>query len=131
MDRWRMLALPAMLLMAVVVFAQKVEKEGKAWLAQYNEAAAINVNGSWNAGDWGKIVLTQAEGSREVTGSGDGWKIDGVVSGKKIYLLFSHKGRVNYCAELTAESADLLTGEYSNGMMRPKAKLRPMALKKV
>ena len=126
----RVLALMAMLLVTGVVFGQRVDKKGKAWLAQHKEPSQINVTGNWSTADWGTIVLKQAEGSREVTGSGDGWRIDGVVSGMKIYLLFSHKGKVNYCAELEAESEVLLTGQYSNGMMRPKAKLRPMALLK-
>jgi len=131
MTRYRVVALSVALLMAAVVFAQKVEKEGKAWLSQYTEPAAINVAGKWGAGDWGTITLNQAEGSRELTGScTDGWVVDGVVSGKKIYLLFSHKGTVNYCAELEAESADLLTGQYRRGMMSGKEKLRPIVLKK-
>jgi hypothetical protein len=113
-----------------VASAQKVDVEGRAWLAQYTDAAQVNVNGTWNGGSWGKVVLQQAEGSREVAGRGDGWTINGVVSGQKVYLLFSHKGRVNYCAELDGATPGALTGGYSTGMMKPKSKLRRMDLKK-
>ncbi len=112
------------------LYGQKVAKEGMAWLAEHADPAGANVDGQYTSKQWGKVTLTQAEGSREVTGKGDGWKLDGVVSGKKLYLLFSARGTVNYCAELDIESASSLKGQYSTGMMKPKAKMRPMLMTK-
>jgi hypothetical protein len=57
---------------AVGVSAGNLETKGKAWLDAHHEAATINVNGDWHAKEWGKIVLNQAQGSRDVTGRGDG-----------------------------------------------------------
>jgi hypothetical protein len=125
----------SLLLTAVVVLifagsvsAGDLDTKGKAWLGPHNEPAAINVNGKWHEKAWGKVVLNQAEGSRDVTGDGDGWDITGVVSGKQVFLLFSHHGRVNYSAQLTSEADGSLNGSYGRGFMNEKSKGRPMHL---
>jgi len=122
----------AMLTLAFVsvLFAQKVDKEGKAWLTQNTAPAEVNVNGIWQSPEWGEINLIQAQGSNEVTGDGDGWKIDGLVSGKKVFLLFSDKGRVNYSAVLTAESDSRLVGGYARALIEEKTKTKNMLLTK-
>jgi len=92
----------------------KLEKEGKEWLAGYSEPAKVNVNGTWNAKEWGQIKLVQEQGSRDVTGKGDGWDITGVVSGDSAYLLSSGKGGgIVYSAKLTMEGDNKLNGSYS------------------
>ena len=111
-----------------VASAPKVDHEGKAWLDRYKEPAAINVDGLWHSDDWGDVILEQAEGAREVTGSGDGWDINGVVSGGAVYLLFSDDGEVNYSAELTDDHEKRLRGVYSSGLMHEKSKKKPMLL---
>ncbi len=117
------------LLSAGAVFAQKLEKQGKAWLDRNSEPASIDVNGVWQAKEWGGITLKQAEGSREVTGfTGDGWNIKGVVSGKKVFLLFCTRKSVEYSAELTAEGEKTLGGHYARGIMTEKSKTKPMML---
>jgi hypothetical protein len=108
--------------------ARDLETKGKAWLDAHSDAAAINVNGNWHAKEWGKVVLIQAQGSRDVTGDGDGWDITGVVSGKKVFLLFTHKGRVNYSAELTSQDDNNLNGSYSRGFIDQNRKHKPMLL---
>jgi hypothetical protein len=118
------------LILVVGLSAGNVETKGKAWLDPHSEAAAINVNGEWHAQEWGKIVLNQAQGSRGVTGRGDGWDITGVVSGKQVFLLFSHRGTVNYSAQLTSEGDNSLNGSYSRGFMDAKSKRRAMQLTK-
>ena len=126
----------ASLMLGVVFFSaafangQKVESEGKAWLTQHTQLAEINVNGVWQSGDWGKVTLAQAEGSREVSGEGDGWDITGVVSGKAVVLLFSSKGKISYSAELLAEGEKTLKGTYSKSLMKPNSKKKPMLLVK-
>jgi hypothetical protein len=123
--------LPAIaLFFATVLVAQKVEKEGKAWLAGKAEPAEINVAGTWHAGVWGRVILNQREGSRDITGTGDEWDILGVVSGKKVFLLFSHKGRIAYSAELSPDGPSSLAGNYADGLVTPKSKTRLMHMTK-
>ena len=116
------------LVLAVGLRAGDLETKGKAWLDAHSEAAAINVNGNWHAKEWGTIVLIQAQDSRNITGDGDGWDITGVVSGKQVFLLFSHKGKVNYSAELTSQPDNSLNGSYSRGFLDGKVKNKPMLL---
>ena len=125
-----LLAAGVVLILAVGVSAGDLETKGKTWLGSHSEAAAINVNGHWHEKSWGKVVLNQAEGSRDVTGDGDGWDITGVVSGKQVFLLFSHHAKVTYSAQLTSEADGSLNGSYSKGFMNEKSKGRPMHLTK-
>ena len=118
------------LILTLGLSAGDLDTKGKAWLGMHSEAAAINVNGSWHAKDWGTITLHQAQDSRDVTGDGDGWDITGVVSGKQAFLLFSNKGKVTYSAELASVGEGNLTGTYSRGFMGNNAKGRPMHLSK-
>ena len=117
-----LLAAGVVLIFAVSVSAGDLGTKGKAWLTPHSEAAAINVNGHWYEKAWGTVVLNQAEGSRDVTGKGDGWDITGVVSGKQVFLLFSHHDRVNYSAQLALEADGSLNGTYSKGFMKEKSK---------
>src|SRR5256886_16212019 len=77
--------------------AAKVEVEGKAWLDSQKAPPEINVNGVWNSEEWGDLHLIQPEGSRDVSGNGDGYEIVGVVSGKRLFLLFAEHHTVEYC----------------------------------
>lgn len=114
----------------VLLYPQKEEKEGKAWLDAYTDPPALNVTAVWTGKDWGKVSLNQREGSRKVIGSGDGWDISGVVSGKDVYLLFCHNGKVAYSAKMTAEGASQLTGTYAHGILSSRSKTRPIRLSK-
>ena len=125
-----LLAVSVVLMLAVGLSAKNLDTKGKAWLDAHSEAAAINVNGNWHAKEWGKVVLNQAQGSRDLTGRGDGWDITGVVSGKQVFLLFSNRGTVVYSAELTSESDTSLNGSYSKGFMSEKTKGKSMHLTK-
>jgi len=119
-----------LIMLTVGLSAKNLDTEGKAWLDAHNEAAAIDVDGVWYAKEWGKIFLKQTEGSRDLTGTGDGWDIMGVVSGKQVFLLFSHHGKVNYSAELTSEGENGLNGFYTKGFVDDKAKHKSMRLTK-
>jgi hypothetical protein len=119
-----------MFLLAGILNAAKVEKEGKAWLGAHTGPATINVNGFWYEPAWGTIVLNQAEGKSELTGRGDNWDITGVVSGNHVYLLFSSKGNIAYSAVLTAVNDTTLDGGYSKGLMSNKDKGRTMHMTK-
>lgn len=115
--------------------AAKVEVEGKAWLDSQKDPAEINVNGVWDSEEWGTFHLNQAEGSRDVSGNGGGYDITGVVSGKRLFMLFSEKHTVEYCATLSPDRENSLSGTYSNRKSRLHSGLcqessRPMNMKK-
>ncbi|HEV3510405.1 MAG TPA: hypothetical protein VGS05_01795 [Candidatus Sulfotelmatobacter sp.] len=120
---------------SISLTAAKVEVEGKAWLDAQKDPPAINVNGAWDSEEWGPFHLTQAEGSRDVSGDGGGYQITGVVSGKRLFMLFASKHTVAYCATLTANGENSLTGTYSDRKSRLKSGLcqessRPMNMTK-
>jgi|ERR1017187_8631606 hypothetical protein len=112
--------------LAAPLFGQRVGGEGKLWLDANRNPVEVNVNGTWVSKDWGKIILSQNEGAREIIGKGDGWNVLGVVSGNKVYLIFAQKDRVAYSAELTAESPNTLNGGYCRGLLFPGAKTKRM-----
>jgi len=106
------------LVMSVALSAGALEDQGKAWLDAQKEPAAVNVAGTWDS-EFGVLRLAQSEGSREVTGSGGGYELTGVVSGKQLYLLFAtHHGTVDYCAVVSSGDDNSLTGQYHNRVTR-------------
>jgi hypothetical protein len=131
MKKYFSLLLPVaiVLILTLGLSAGDIEAKGKAWLGSHSDTPAINVSGSWHEAEWGTVTLTQAQGSRDVTGDGDRWDITGVVSGNQVFLVFSHKGKVAYTAKLTSESDKSLNGSYLKGFLDDKSKgLRPMHL---
>lgn len=105
------LLVSAVLSAATMMFAASLEKQGKAWLDQYKDPAHINVTGAWES-DFGTLQLDQAKDGRDVSGNGGGYQLNGVVSGKTLYLLFSKNGTIGYCAVVTASSDSSLIGQY-------------------
>jgi len=107
------------LLLSSFLYAQSVtvDKEGKMWLERNTESAEANVTGVWSNEEWGDITLDQLQGSRRITGDGDLWKIDGVLSGKKAFLLFSRTGKVEFSAVLDYQQEDTLEGKYSSDLI--------------
>ena len=115
--------------------AAKVEVEGKAWLDAQKDPPEMNVNGAWNSEEWGDFHLVQTEGSREVSGNGGGYQIAGVVSGKRLFMLFYEHHTVDYCATLSPNGENSLAGTYSDRKSRLHSGLcqessRPMNMKK-
>lgn len=107
-----------LLVFATSLRAGSLEKQGKEWLDKQTDAADINVSGTWSS-EFGELRLDQVAGSRDVNGSGGGYTLDGVVSGKRLYLLFStNHGTVDYCAVVSSESDGVLSGEYYNRLSR-------------
>jgi len=104
--------------------------EGKAWLAAKTEPAEINVDGTWDSSEWGMMLLHQAKNAREVTGTSDNWEIEGVVSGKKVFLVFSSKGRLVYTTEASQKEDGSLSGSYIKGIMRSDSGNKAMLLRK-
>ncbi|HTT19501.1 MAG TPA: hypothetical protein VMG82_11170 [Candidatus Sulfotelmatobacter sp.] len=129
------LALLLCISMPISLTAAKVEVEGKAWLDSQKDPAEMNVNGEWNSEEWGALHLNQSPGSREVSGNGDGYKIVGLVSGKRLFLLFAQGHTVEYCATLSPNGENSLAGTYSDRKSRLHSGLcqessRPMNMKK-
>lgn len=110
------------LFLAFPAAAGKVEGGGREWLDEHKDSPQVNVTGTWESPDWGKALnLTQAEGSRDVSGTDTKFELTGVVSGKNLYLLFAHgNGGVGFCATLTSDSDNSLTGMYSYRVTRLK-----------
>jgi hypothetical protein len=102
--------------------AGKLEGAGREWLDEHKDSPQVNVTGTWESPDWGKTLsLTQAEGSRDVSGTDTKFELTGAVSGRNLYLLFAHSnGSVGFCATLTSDSDGSLTGMYSYRVTRLK-----------
>src|SRR5579863_18017 len=110
------------LFLAFPAAAGKVEGAGREWLDEHKDSPQVNVTGTWESRDWDKTLsLTQAEGSRDVSGTDTKFEITGAVSGKNLYLIFVHgNGSVGFCATLTSDSEGSLTGMYSYPVTRLK-----------
>jgi hypothetical protein len=106
--------------LSLLAYAGTVESRGRAWLDAQEDPPLINVSGSWDVQDWGVFHLKQAEGSRDVSGDGYGYDLTGVVSGKRLFLLFHHGGgAVDYCATLSADDeAKNMSGTFSYRVTR-------------
>lgn len=64
--------------------AGNVEKAGREWLDEHKDSPQVNVTGTWESSEWGKrLSLTQAEGSRDVSGTDTKFELTGVVSGNE------------------------------------------------
>jgi serine/threonine-protein kinase len=96
-----------------------VGDRGRAWLDAQKDPPAINVTGAWNSEEWGDLRLIQTQGRRDVSGDAHGYELTGVVSGKRLFLLFhTGKGKVDYCATLNTEADNKLSGGYSDRVTR-------------
>jgi hypothetical protein len=100
------------------LLAKDNTNEAQSWLATHTGAAEINVDGVWDSSDWGKVLLHQAKDAREVTRTSDNWEIEGVVSGKTVFLAFIGKGQVGFTGEATMNEDGTLTGSYSKGILQ-------------
>jgi hypothetical protein len=99
--------------------SENVGDRGKAWLDAQKDPPAVNVSGAWNSEEWGDFRLIQAQGSRNVSGDAPGYELTGVVSGKRLFLLFhTGKGKVEYCATLNSEADNKLSGGYADRVTR-------------
>src|SRR5690242_3463656 len=122
----RILAIGVIVAMVAFSRGAHLDKEGKQWLAGCSEPAKVNVNGSWATKDWGMITLVQQQGSRDVSGNGDGWDITGVVGGDEVCLLFSGRGgSITYWARLKMEGETKISGGYARW---GSTKTKPMVL---
>lgn len=106
------------------------------WLNRISggEPARINITGKWQDPDegntyfgWGGGHLRQ-EGNK-VSGAIGNYNVNGVVSGKTVYLIFSTGGIVYYKARLEIFQ-DLLAGNYFNASDKEQTQGYPISLAK-
>jgi len=91
----------------------KNEKASVAYLAEKKTSPAkTNVEGVWYAPGWGAVVLNQ-EGSKLTGAFQDYYAVDGVVSGRKVYIVLIDDNWREYTIELTAKGREKLVGYYS------------------
>jgi serine/threonine protein kinase len=99
--------------------SENVGERGRAWLDAQKDPPAMNVTGAWNSEEWGDLRLIQTQGGRDVSGEATGYELTGVVSGKRLFLLFhNRKGKVDYCATLDTAADNKLSGGYSDRVTR-------------
>lgn len=105
--------------------------DGKSWLSGKSAPPEANVDGIWLSKEFGGITLKQAQDSRDVSGSTmDGWNINGVVSGKRVFLFFSDEVRIVYSVVLTAVSEKELTGVWARELINEQSKTEPVMLQR-
>lgn len=87
---------------------------GKAWLSDQILPPEVDVSGNWKSEVWGKSFL--AQNGSEVRGTLGDYPVEGVVSGRKVYLLASQGGWYYYSIILEMPAQNILIGYYSRGV---------------
>ena len=125
----------ALSLIFVISCALK-QKEIDPWLNTISggKPSEINITGKWRDTQgtgtftWGEGHLRQEQ--NKVSGVITNYNIIGIVSGKKVYLVFLYRDRVYYTARLEM-SQDLLTGNYFKAKDKEQKKGYPTSFTKV
>ena len=116
--------------------AAKQEEDPWLWLNKISggEPPQIDITGKWRDAQgaglmtWGEGHLRQEK--NKVTGVIGDYNVIGIVSGKKVYLVFLYRGSVYYTARLEI-SQDLLTGNYFKAKDKELIKGYPASFTKV
>ncbi len=127
----------ALSLVIVISSVSKAAKEEDPWIwlnkISGGEPPEIDVNGKWRdtegAGTftWGEGYLRQDQ--NKITGTMGDYNVIGIVSGKKVYLVFLYKNSVYYTARLEM-SNNLLIGNYFKGKDKEQKKGYPTSFTK-
>ena len=93
----------------------------------------IDITGKWQDAPgarfgWGEGYLRQEK--NKISGTIGDYNIEGVVSGKIVYLVFLYRGAVYYTARLEM-SQDLLTGNYFKARDKEQIKGYPTSFTKI
>ena len=105
---------------------QRNNAAGDRWLSDQFDAAEINVSGSWLSSDWGRGTFRQ--NGRKVNGTLGGYNVNGVVSGRRAYLLIADGEWYYYSAVLEMSQPGQLDGRFSRMIPFLKTLSRPMRL---
>ena len=130
------LALSLVFVLSSTSGAAKQEDDAWLWLEKISggEPPEIDVTGKWRDTEgtgtftWGEGGFRQEQ--NKVTGVIGDYNIIGIVSGKKVYLVFLYHGKVYYTARLEM-SQNLLTGNYFKGNDKEQTKGYPTSFTKV
>ena len=76
----------------------------------------INVTGTWTSADWDPATLIQNDAS--VTGTLGEFTVDGLVTGKEVYLFLLSGGDVYYTFRLSEFAPGTLEGSYYYALPR-------------
>ena len=87
---------------------------GTAWLSDQMLPPEISVAGNWKSGSWGKAFFAQTD--NKVRGYLGDYPVEGIVSGKKAYLLVSQGGWYYYSVVLEMPAPHILIGYYSRSV---------------
>lgn len=87
---------------------------GDAWLSDQMFPPEISVSGNWKSAVWGKAFFAQTD--NKVRGYLGDYPVEGVVSGRKAYLLVSQGGWYYYSVVLEMPAPDILIGYYSRSV---------------
>ncbi|MFZ4598386.1 MAG: hypothetical protein ACOYNN_07055 [Terrimicrobiaceae bacterium] len=105
---------------------QRNNAAGDRWLSDQFDASEINVSGSWLSSDWGRGAFRQ--NGRKVSGTLGGYNVNGVVSGRRAYLLIADGEWYYYSAVLEMSQPGQLDGRFSRMIPFLKTLSRPMRL---
>jgi len=130
------LALSLVVIISSTSGAAKQEDDPWLWLNKISgsEPPEIDVTGKWRDAQgtgfmtWGEGHLRQEQ--NKVSGVIGDYNVIGIVSGKKVYLVFLYRGAVYYTARLEMLN-DLLTGNYFKGKDKEQRKGYPTSFTKV
>jgi hypothetical protein len=130
----------ALSLIFVISVSAEAKEDPWIWLSQIsgNDPPEINITGKWRdtAGTgmltWGEGFLNQDQ--NKVTGVIGDYNVIGIVSGKKVYLVFLYRDRIYYTArlELSQQLAqDELVGSYFKAKDTKQVKAYPTSFTKL
>jgi len=111
-------------LIFVISFSAEAKEDPWIWLSKItgNDPPEINITGKWRdtAGTgmltWGEGFLTQDQ--NKVTGVIGDYNVIGIVSGKKVYLVFLYRNRIYY----TARHSSLFRMSLLGVFLKPRTK---------
>jgi hypothetical protein len=125
-------------LIFVVSFPVGAKEDPWIWLTKIsgNEPPEVNITGKWRdtAGTgmltWGEGFLRQDQ--NKVTGVIGDYNVIGIVSGKKVYLVFLYRDRIYYTVRLELSgNQDELAGSYFKAGDKEQVKPYPTSFTKL
>jgi hypothetical protein len=130
----------ALSLIFVISFGAEAKEDPWIWLSKIagNDPPEINITGKWRD-TAGTGMLTWGEGSlaqdqNKVTGVIGDYNVIGIVSGKKVYVVFLYHDRTYYTARLELSQQfvqDELVGSYFKAKDKEQKKPYPISFTKL
>jgi len=103
-----------------------------AYLAEKKTAPAkTNIEGLWYSPEWGIVLFNQEPGGKLQGIFQDYYHVDGVVSGKNIYLALIDDEWTEYTVQLHRDNYDTITGYWSAHIPFSEEDQQPLTLKRI